>query len=146
MVKKATTLQQYKNYYFSHVKPDVNDCHLWTASKNNVGYGMFRYDGKMRTVHRLMMEWEGYDIENKIVYHTCHNYHCVNPAHLRVGNLIDKTQMMLSKGNISGVLTDPKYFRTCNHCGYHGPQTVTSHWHNDKCKHKPVYAKSINTL
>jgi hypothetical protein len=133
-----TTLTKYKSYYESHVKVDpITGCELWTGCKNNIGYGMFRYDGKMRTVHRLKMEWEGHDIDKKIVYHTCNNYHCVNPDHLRVGTLFDKAQMMLSRGNYSEILTNPIHYKTCEYCGYHGPRTVYHQYHASKCKHKP---------
>jgi hypothetical protein len=133
-----TTEQQYKTYYYSHVKHDpTTGCDLWTASKNNIGYGFFRYDGKMRTVHRLRMEWEGYNIEGKVVYHDCDNYHCVNPNHLNVGTNQQKTDVMTSKGRIGTNWRDKNKYQTCIHCGYHGSPAVVGRRHNDKCKHKP---------
>jgi len=133
-----TTLNQYKKYYESHIKIDpTTGCELWTAATNNIGYGMFRYDGKMRTVHRLRMEWEGYDIEGKVVFHDCDNYHCVNPLHLNIGSLHDKAQIMMTKGRSGTAWSSPQMHKTCKHCGYHGSPAVIGRRHNDKCKHKP---------
>ena len=132
------TEEQYKIYFDSHVKHDsITGCDLWTAATNNIGYGMFRYDGKMRTVHRLRMEWEGYDIEGKVVFHDCDNYHCVNPYHLNVGTLKEKSQIMVDKGRSGTNWSDKSKYKTCKQCGYHGSPAVVGRRHNDKCKHKP---------
>lgn len=129
--------QKYQTYFNSHVKIDDNGCHRWVAGKNNIGYGMFRYDGKMRTVHRLMMEWEGHNIVGKVVYHSCDNYDCVNPDHLNVGTIKEKNQLMSEKGRSGIFWSDPKYYQTCQHCGYHGSPAVVAHYHNEKCAQKP---------
>lgn len=128
----------YKALYFSHVEEDIaTGCELWTAATNNIGYGFFRYDGKMRTVHRLRMEWEGHDITDKVVYHDCDNYNCVNPAHLNVGTYQQKSDVMTAKGRAGRYWKDPSLHTTCKHCSYHGSPAVISHRHNDKCVHKP---------
>ena len=131
--------EQYKTYFYSHVTPatDGSGCELWTASKNNIGYGMFRYDGKMRTVHRLRMEWEGHNIEGKLVYHDCDNYHCVNPDHLNVGTNKQKTDVMTSKGRSGTAWSLKSMYQTCKYCGYHGSPAVVGRRHNEFCKQKP---------
>ena len=135
---KTTSEQQYKSYFFSHVKEDIaTGCELWTAATNNIGYGMFRYSTGMRTVHRLRMEWEGHNIEGKVVYHDCDNYNCVNPAHLHVGTAQQKADVMTSKGRAGTAWSDKRLYQTCIHCGYHGSPAVVGRRHNDKCKHKP---------
>lgn len=135
--KSNTTEQQYQAYFHSHIKEDDSGCYLWQAAKNNIGFGMFRYHDKMQTTHRVAMQIEGHDIRGKIVYHTCDNYHCVNPAHLKVGTRKDKAQEVSRKGRAGTHWTDPKYFKTCVHCGYYGTPAVVHRLHNDKCKSKP---------
>ena len=123
--------------FMSHIEKQSDGCWIWTAAKNNIGYGMFRYDGKMRTAHRCIMHMEGHEIEGKTVYHTCSNYDCVNPEHLRVGTKKDKVNYMVDKGMAGLVWKDPKYHKTCPHCGYHGSPAVIGQFHNDRCKKKP---------
>ena len=55
--KQIVDINTAKAYYFSHVEVQDDGCHLWEGGKNNVGYGLWRYDGKMRTVHRIMAKW-----------------------------------------------------------------------------------------
>lgn len=126
-----------RTLFMSHVEIHDDGCWVWTAAKNNVGYGMFRYDGKMRTAHRCIMDMEGHDIQGHEVYHTCNKYECVNPDHLRVGSKTDRAQMMTTKGNSGKHWRDPAYFKTCPHCGYYGSPAVIGNFHNDRCKKKP---------
>jgi hypothetical protein len=61
----------------------VGDCWLWTACKNNSGYGMVRRDRKMVTAHRASYEaFVGPVPEGKDVCHTCNHNTCINPNHL----------------------------------------------------------------
>jgi len=134
---KTTSEEQYKSYFFSHVEENSTGCELWTAATNNIGYGLFRYNGGMRTVHRLRMQWEGHDITGKVVYHDCDNYNCVNPNHLNVGTHQQKADVMTGKGRAGTAWSDKALYQTCKHCGYHGSPAVIGRRHNDKCKHKP---------
>lgn len=136
--KSQTTLEQYKVYFNSHISIDDDGCHRWIAAKNNTGYGLFRYNGKMCSAHRVMMEWEGHDIEGKQVYHTCDSYNCCNPAHLKVGTVLEKAQSIVDKGHSGIYWKDPKYHRQCIHCSYFGSPAVLSHFHDSRCKHKPI--------
>lgn len=132
-----TDTQYYQSLFNSHVKIDDAGCYLWQAAKNNIGYGMFRYDGKMRTAHRVAMHFDGHDIDNKVVYHLCDNYNCVNTDHLRIGTLKDKSQVMASKGRAGLHWKDVSRHKTCPHCGHTNSPAVIGHYHNDKCEHKP---------
>ena len=135
--KVEKTKEHYSQYFYQHVHFDECGCHLWTAAKNNIGYGMFRYLTGMATTHRVVMDLEGHDIDGKVVYHTCDNYHCVNPEHLRIGTVKEKAQVMTKKGRSGKIWSDPKLYRTCKYCGYTGSPAVIGRLHNEKCKHKP---------
>lgn len=67
------------------------DGHLKKARYSNNkggGYGLFRFNGKLRRAHRvafslannLPVEFEG------LILHTCDNPKCVRPDHLELGN------------------------------------------------------------
>lgn len=129
--------EEYRVLFDSHVEEQDDGCYLWTAAKNNIGYGMFRYKNGMATAHRTQMDLLGHNIQGKIVYHTCDNYHCVNPDHLRVGLLKDKIDVMRNKGRTGTHWSDPKYNKTCEHCGKTMSPAVYGHLHGDKCKQKP---------
>lgn len=135
--KKETSENEYRQFFDSHVKEDDSGCYLWQAAKNNIGYGLFRYHGKMQTSHRVQLKLLGHDIDKKIVFHSCDNYDCVNPAHLQIGTLYDKAQVVKNKGRSGRACTDSSLFRTCIYCGYVGNPLVIGHVHNEKCKHKP---------
>lgn len=60
-------------------------CWLWTAYKNQDGYGQFKLGGRMQMAHRVSWEWANGSIPDGMeVDHMCHSPACVNPGHLRV--------------------------------------------------------------
>jgi len=72
---------------------DLGPCWLWTAAKNNKGYGNFGkvVNGKtvMLCAHRVAWELSGRELPNKrrdglVLDHICRTPLCVNPDHLRV--------------------------------------------------------------
>jgi len=136
--KKFKTEDQYKTSFYQHVDlagPD--DCWLWTGGKNNIGYGLFRYEYKMQTVHRVQMQFLGHNITNRYVLHTCRNYLCVNPKHLLVGDMEDKVKLVIAKGS-QKVPRGPLPKSTCKYCGTHTFVNSIGRFHNEKCKHKPT--------
>jgi hypothetical protein len=139
-----TTEQEYQKFFDSHVKEadDGSGCYLWTAAKNNIGYGFFRYHDRMQTAHRVALKLLGQNVDGKVVYHSCDNYHCVNPQHLNVGTNHDKAAVAVSKGRLGTICTDPAKFATCKYCGVVSNKLVIGHVHNEKCKHKPKPAET----
>jgi len=72
------------------------ECWVWTGSKDNKGYGRFRYSGTTVPAHRFVYEMEVGPIPDGLeMRHHCNNGHlgCVTPSHLVPGtrseNLID---------------------------------------------------------
>ena len=75
----------------------TDTCWLWTANKNEDGYGAFYFNKKDRKAHRVAYElWNGEIPADMCVRHTCDEPSCVNPAHLLVGthteNMRDKVE------------------------------------------------------
>lgn len=80
-------------------RTDANDCWLWTASRNDDGYGVFRFDGKMTVAHRVVYFLHyGTDPGNFEVCHKCDNPPCCNPFHLFLGTHQDNMTDMVNKG------------------------------------------------
>lgn len=73
-------------YFTKHIQLDIiSGCWNWTATINNVGYGLFRFNGKLGVAHRFSYEYYNGKIpDNLVVNHLCRNRRCVNPSHLEV--------------------------------------------------------------
>ena len=76
----------YEERFWSRVQK-TDGCWLWTAGKNNNGYGWFKVNGKMVLAHRFSYELHiGPIPEGLVLDHVkargCTNRTCVNPAHL----------------------------------------------------------------
>lgn len=60
-----------------------NGCWDWNAAKDGRGYGVFKFNGKIRKAHRVSYEMHVMEIpEGLVVDHLCGNKSCVNPEHL----------------------------------------------------------------
>ena len=63
------------------------ECHIWLASKNKTGHGMFSV--LVRTIpasRYAFMMYRGEVSNHEVVTQTCFNPSCVNPEHLELSN------------------------------------------------------------
>lgn len=66
----------------SKIKRTENSCWEWQATKT-LGYGMVRFNGRMRGAHRVVYELLKAKIPKGLhIDHLCRNPACVNPDHL----------------------------------------------------------------
>ena len=68
-------------------QPSGNECIEWPYTKTGNGYGVVRFQGKLRGAHRVaLILRDGIDPDDLTVAHApiiCHNPLCVNVDHLR---------------------------------------------------------------
>lgn len=77
-------------------------CWIWTALKNDAGYGKINIKGKMERAHRVSYEmYVGPIPDGLFLLHSCDNPACVNPAHLTPGNQKQNIHDMWQKGRAS---------------------------------------------
>ena len=62
-------------------------CHIWLASKNRTGHGMFSVMGRTIPASRYsFMMFRGEVATHEVVTQSCFNPSCVNPEHLELSN------------------------------------------------------------
>ena len=83
-------------------------CHIWLASKNKTGHGMFSVMGKTIPASRYsFMMYKGEVANHEVVTQTCFNPSCVNPEHLelsdkrRLSKRISVNPAQLESGSIN---------------------------------------------
>lgn len=66
-------------------KNGENGCWIWTAYKNQDGYGRFLYNKRLESAHRVSWVLAGLDLPKGILLdHKCYEPACVNVKHLRL--------------------------------------------------------------
>jgi hypothetical protein len=74
-------------------------CWVWTAHKQDRGYGTIQVDGKCRKASRVAIQLSGRLIAaDECACHHCDNPSCVRPDHLFVGSRADNSRDMRLKG------------------------------------------------
>ena len=62
-------------------------CHIWLASKNKTGHGMFSVMGRTMPASRYaFMMFRGEVSNHEVITQTCFNPSCVNPDHLELSS------------------------------------------------------------
>lgn len=88
-----------KRFWNKVDKKDEDECWNWLSSKNEEGYGQFKYDDKMIKSHRFAyILCHGKISDNMFVLHSCDNPSCCNPKHLYLGSQKDNMEDMVNKG------------------------------------------------
>ena len=63
------------------------ECHIWLASKNKTGHGMFSVMGRTMPASRYaFMMFRGEVSNHEVITQTCFNPSCVNPDHLEISS------------------------------------------------------------
>lgn len=75
------------------------DCWIWTARRDDSGYGTFTFSGKDCKAHRLAWTFSFGSIPHGLnVLHACDNPPCCNPQHLFLGTCADNNADRFAKG------------------------------------------------
>ncbi len=112
MVGKRGTLEE--RFWPKVARGAPDECWLWTAGHNGIGYGMIQValarGHTKKLAHRVSYEMAFGPIpDGKVICHRCDTPRCVNPGHLFLGTMADNTRDMLAKGR-DGYSLHPERF------------------------------------
>lgn len=82
----------------AHTIQTNTGCMEWQGAKSSEGYGRIKYNGKLVSITRLVMELSGQELNGRIVCHKCDNPSCINPQHLFLGTHSDNALDAFRKG------------------------------------------------
>lgn len=90
-----------ERYLAKILPPNDDGCKLWSASRNEDGYGIFRHNGRMHTAHRWAYAHFVVTVPRGIVVrHNCDVRACQTIDHLLLGTQADNVQDMISRNRI----------------------------------------------
>jgi len=87
--------------FTSKVAPaSLDECWLWTGTKDTDGYGVLKIAKRMHKAHRLAFQFAfGWlPQRGRFICHKCDTPACVNPRHLYAGLPCDNSFDMVSRG------------------------------------------------
>jgi hypothetical protein len=88
-----------RDRFFAKTRPDRSGCVVWTASKNQKGYGQFAIASNTpRLAHRVAWFLAKGSWPKACLLHSCDNPSCVNVDHLSEGSRADNNADMARKG------------------------------------------------
>lgn len=89
------------SHLLSRTTLQANGCMYWNGSKTERGYGHVSIGNKLHLVHRVMMALiEPMPQDKQIVMHKCDNPSCINPEHLKWGNLSENALDAVQKNRM----------------------------------------------
>lgn len=75
-------------------------CWIWQSSKTPTGVPMLTYAGKINSVRRMILQAENKKIPKGYSASTCcDNMDCVNPEHIKLMTVADRTRRAVAKVN-----------------------------------------------
>ncbi len=99
MQKRRTNVIE--RFVEKYITDPVTDCWIWTAGKNNAGYGQFWPDARCSPMYAHRFAWVLHfgPIPDKLnILHNCDNPSCVNPNHLTMGTQVENMRHMVDTG------------------------------------------------
>ncbi len=101
MPRRPSSLGFDADGWLRHQGWDVNESGCWVTrvGKDSDGYGVTKFHGKHRRVHRFAYEtWVGPIPDGKQINHHCDNPPCINPEHLYAGTSKENMQDAWRRG------------------------------------------------
>lgn len=96
-IQLAYSLARFFSKVQLHEKGE-NHCWVWTGSKDEKGYGLFRDGQRILRAHRFIFETiHGPLAADELACHRCDNPPCVNPHHLFRGSHQDNVDDCIAK-------------------------------------------------
>lgn len=94
-----------------NIATNKDHCWLWAGSRIKFGYGTIAFNHGLYRTHRVAWEtFKGIIPKGQYVLHRCHNYSCVNPNHLFLGDQSDnlvyqhkQKKMFIAAGEMAGM-------------------------------------------
>jgi hypothetical protein len=100
MAKRLYGVDPIERFNEKYIVDKETGCWNWTGYINKFGYGLFKYEGRMRIASRVSFElFVKKPNQNLDICHSCNNRKCVNYNHLREDTRIANSHDMLNAKN-----------------------------------------------